>query len=63
MNKLKQKQPEFVSQVVTQKTFNYSCKGVTLNFALMVDDDKQVKGFIKCLEKALIDVKEVAGEM
>jgi hypothetical protein len=52
-----------VKTIIDRKDFSYAHKGVSLKFALPVDDSSSLRPFKSCLEEAIKDIEEILGGM
>ena len=54
--------PVNVSNVIL-KQYSYTKDGVSLNFSLSLENDRQLSAFLECLEKAKLDIQEDISKM
>lgn len=45
------------------KQFTYAKGDVSFSFSLLIEDDRQPRAFLKCLEEATKDVQELVDEL
>lgn len=48
-----------VKQLTKRQEFNYSKKGVQLNFTLRIDNSSELRPFKECMEEAVKDLDEI----
>lgn len=60
--KLKPQKIPLQTSLTTIRAFSYKKNEVELNFNLNIDNKKEPRAFLECLEQAVIDVKSAMEE-